>query len=82
MADYVYTRDLVNGSYDINNVARVDGEGNQIYLYKEIQAEGTLPNEFDIHCQTVVCTISFEETLTGEQQTTLDSIVAAHKNNT
>lgn len=80
--DYEFTRNLVGGSYDINNVVRVDGEGNQIYLYKEILNEGSLPNAFNINCEEASCIITFLEELTSEQETTLNNIVSAHKNNT
>ena len=37
MATYNYTREIVNELYNINNIERVDGEGNPIFLAKEIE---------------------------------------------
>lgn len=81
MFDYNYTRDLVNGKFNIENELRVDGEGNHIYLFHEIKA--IIPdNKFTIECNNTNVTISFEQELTSEQQTLLDTVVANHKNNT
>lgn len=79
MADYIYTRNLVDGSYDINNIADVDGGGNQVFLFKAIQVEGTLPTEFTINCNESNCTITFSITLSGPQQTALNSTVATQQ---
>ena len=81
MADYNYTRSLVSGSYDQNNVLRVDGGSNQICMYKEIIAEGLLPNGFFMKSEGSSLTITFTNALTGSEKTLLDNLVSTHKSN-
>lgn len=81
MADYTFTRTRLNGHWDIRNPARVDQEGNQIYLAKEI--ETALPGKsFRVVCEGTNCTVKFDATLTDAEETTLTNTVNAHKNNT
>lgn len=80
MYDYNFTRDLVNGMYNINNIERVDGEGNQIYLFHEIQS-AISNNKFNIICVGENVTISFESELSSGEQSTLNTVVSNHKNN-
>lgn len=84
MYTYNYTRELINGSYNINNNKRLDGEQNQIWLYQEIN--NALPsNPFIIKCNCdndpTKVQIAFENELISEEQTILDSVVSNHKNN-
>jgi hypothetical protein len=80
VATYNYSREIVDNLYDIDNVARVDGEGNQIYLAQEIEA--ALPGKnFNVVCNGADAAIIFTEDLTAEEQTTLGTIVSNHKNN-
>ena len=81
MSTYEYSRELVNGAYNINNLERIDGESNQIRLFKEVLDEGSLPDAFEIICNETLCTFIFSSDLTGQQETTLNNIVSDHKNN-
>jgi len=81
MAEYKYTRHLVDGVYDINNPLRVDAEGEQIKLYQEINNHPQFSQKFDINCSGAECTITFESELSGEDEILLGEIVAAHQNN-
>lgn len=81
---YEYERSLLPiGAYDINNPERVDGEGNQILLAKEIEAV-FVGRDFAVDCAYTVCKVIFhdEPELTPEEKTVLDQLVASHKNNT
>jgi hypothetical protein len=81
MAEYLYTRELVNGAYDIDNPLRVDGEGFQIHLATEIVA--ALPGKvFKEYCNGTECKLVFVDTLTSGEETTLTNTVTTHKNNT
>lgn len=81
MAEYIYTRELINGCYNINNVQRVDGEGNQIHFAKEV--EDVLPGKsFKLICNDAEAKFIFTEDLSSGEQTTLANTVTAHKNNT
>jgi len=78
---YNYTRNLVNGKWDIDNKDRVDGGGNQIYLANEV--ETALPGKkFQLHCHHGNAKFDFESELTVPEKTTLDGVVADHQNNT
>ena len=81
MTIYNYTRDLVNGAYDINNIARVDAEGKQISLSSEISAVPAFAHKFNIICNGTGCDIDFNFTLSAPEKTQLDTIVSNHKNN-
>jgi hypothetical protein len=78
--EYNYSRELVNGAYNIDNPLRVDLEGNQIYLAKEIQAQ--IPSIIGLKCHNSNCEIDFSEELTTEEKALLDTLVSNHKNNT
>ena len=81
MNEYNYTREIVDSEYNINNPARLDGEGNQIFLGDEIVA--ALPGKsFKILGDAGVCKIQFDTALTDGEKTTLDTVVSNHKNNT
>ena len=80
MPTYKYTRGLVNGQYNINNVLRVDVGTEQIFLAKEI--ETALPGKiFRVKCSSEEANIIFDETLTAPEIATLDTIIGNHKNN-
>jgi len=85
MADYEYTREQLAsgdhaGMWDINNPDRVDGEGNQILLAEEVQT--ALPGkQFKLNCNDGTATFTFVDSLTTEEESTLDTTVANHKNN-
>ena len=79
MADYIYSREIVNGSYNIDNINHKDGGAEPVPLRNEIKAEPTLPDEFRINCNGSTCAITFVDPLTGEQETTLTGIVAYQK---
>jgi len=82
MFEYSYTRDLVDGRYNINNEARVDGEGEQITLWSEIKAASFASKLCGIKCSGDTAKVCTSEELTGAEQTELDTIVSDHKNNT
>ena len=81
MFTYDYVRANTDGHYDINNPARIDGSGNQIWLADEIIA--ALPSKpCRVICNGTLCSIEFETELTAGEKTTLDTVVANHKANT
>ena len=81
MSEYEYSRGWDGERYLIDNAERVDGEGNQIYLAQEVKA--TLPGKsFKSFGNDDLFTFIFDETLTVEEETTLDNTVTSHKNNT
>ena len=80
MYEYNFTRELVNGRYNIDNKERIDGEGNQIYLFKEIKTSFPT-NLFKILCNGSSVKISFVNELTEPEQNILSTIVNDHKNN-
>lgn len=82
MADYIYTRETVNGRYNMDNIFRVDGVGDMINLAQDIISEGTLPTDVNTSMSGGSCTISFSETLTAPQITTLDALVVTYKSYT
>ena len=82
MSVHNYTRDLVNGVYDINNPERIDSEGNHIDLYMEIAENEGFCHKFDIKCSQNECQVIFNFDLTDEQISELNTIVQNHKNNT
>ena len=78
---YTYSREIVNDAWNIDNPARVDQEGSQIYLSQEIGE--ALPNMlFKLFCAGSVVDIIFDNELTEGQKSTLDTVVSNHKNNT
>lgn len=81
MADYTYSRELIQGvGYNINHPQRVDEADNQIYLAKEIEEQ--LPGKvFIVSCFSHECIVSFEEELTSEEESILAAVVQAHKDN-
>ena len=80
---HVYTRTMLsNNQYNINNSERVDGEGNQIYLSKEIEA--SFPNKkFLVRCNHTSLKILVKEAddFTAGEKTTLDQLIQDHKDN-
>ena len=80
MFEYTYIRSHANGKYDIPNKDRVDGDGNQIRLAREIAT--ALPGKsLKVICNGTSCIVSFMVELTAGEETTLDSVVADHKAN-
>lgn len=82
MAQYNYTREIVDNYYNINNPYCLDGGGKRVFLYIEIKDEATLPNSFHIDCNGSAVGITFPSSLDSSQQTTLTAIVNAHKAHT
>jgi hypothetical protein len=80
MSLHNYTRDLASGAYNINNPLKVDGEGNQIDLYEDINQDADFLHKFDIKCNGTECNITFTFDLDSSQITKLDTIVSNHKN--
>ncbi len=82
MAEYIFVRGTIpDGRYDIDNPLRVDAEGNQIHLAKEIEAAIT-GKSFKVVCSYDECKVITETDWTSEEQTTLGQVVQAHKDNT
>ena len=79
MKIYNFTREIVDGDYNINNPLRKDGE-NQRWLAKEIQ--NALPDKpFRLFCNEGTGYIEFTTDLTTEEMQTIDTVVYNHKNN-
>lgn len=75
-----YERHQIPGGWDINNPNRKDGEGNQIYLAKEI--ETVLPGKhFKVICDDGHCNVNFQEDLTSEEESMVDTVVQNHQQN-
>ncbi len=81
MKEYIYSREKTDGKYDIENQERVDGEGEQIHLAKEIEAAFSC-GCFRVICNGAECKVMFKIDPTEDQKSLLDGIVLAHKNNT
>ena len=82
MVEYEYSRELLpDGRFDIDNPNRVDAEGHQIFLAKEVYT-ALSQKPFGLICDATTATFSFEVDLTTEEKTTLDTTVSNHKNNT
>lgn len=82
MPEYPYTREQNGGGdWDIDNPARVDGEGKQIHLATEVAV--AIPGKtFKLFCDESVAKFVFAEALTSGEESTLSATVAAHKANT
>lgn len=81
MSIHNFTRDLVNGVYNINNPERVDEEGEQIYLYMDLDTIPEFTHKFNIKCYLGDCDITFNFDLDASQISTLNTLVSNHKNN-
>ncbi|KKN68364.1 hypothetical protein LCGC14_0452400 [marine sediment metagenome] len=80
MAIYSFTRELELGAYNINNRARVDGNGDVIHLWGEI--ETALPGKTSkMTCNGINVDITSVSDLSAGDQTTLATVVSDHKNN-
>lgn len=79
MFDYHYTREIVNGFFNIDNILMVDSNGKQIHLAQVIQ-EAFPTKKFIVRCLGHACTITFEEELTSQEKTQLDIVVEDYKN--
>lgn len=79
--EYEYTRHIrPDGRYDIDNPDRVDGEGNQILLAKEIHE--TFPDLLiKTQCVELVFKVITEIELDSTQQATLTQVVLDHQAN-
>ncbi|KKM02489.1 hypothetical protein LCGC14_1783920 [marine sediment metagenome] len=75
--EYNYTREIVDGAYNIDNINRTDAN-RQIYLYDEIAA--AFPGwVFSTNSVSVSLIISSQAAV--PDQTQLDTIISDHKNN-
>jgi hypothetical protein len=81
MKEYSYERSTISdGRRDIDNPLRVDGEGNQIHLSKEI--ESALPGKnFKLKCHGDNAVLIFDNDLSSEEENLLSQVVISHKNN-
>lgn len=78
---YEYTRSLVNGIYDVHNIVRVDGSSNQIQLRNEILVALPAEGKPKMKMNGSSLSIAFSGTLSAGDETTLESVVTDHKNN-
>jgi hypothetical protein len=78
MSIHVYTRELVTGRWNINNVHYVDAQNYPIPL--ATQVKGVLPGKvFTLRCNGAVATFDFADELTAPEIALLDTAVAEHK---
>ena len=75
MADYVYTRELVAGKYNIH----FKGEDSKLHTEIETALPGKSVSKVKSNGTQV--TVTLTPTLTAPEQTTLDTVVQDHKNN-
>lgn len=82
MVEYAYERSaLEGGRFDIQNPDRVDGEGEQIYISKEVEA--ALPGkEFKLRCHHQETIFYFESELSSVEEALLAETVVKHQSNT
>ncbi len=79
MPEYLYTREIVSGAYNIENPLRLSGE-DQIHVAKEVS--DALPGKtFKMICEGTEVKFNFDQTLDAGEQTILSNIVTAHKDN-
>jgi len=88
MHEYFYTREHLTdgqyaGSWNIENPERVDIEGNQIHITKEIKDGLSLDCRMFCNIDNDISKVKFIFTseLTPEQKSQLDTIVYNHKHN-
>lgn len=75
---YSFTREIVNGSYNVDNPLDVDANGQAVSLSKRIEA--ALPGKtFSVMMSGTDVTVTFSQALSGGEQTTLTSTVSTHK---
>lgn len=77
MFDYNYSREIVDGCFDINNQYDIDGESNVIPLCDTIKT--ALSKDCNIKCAGTAVVISFETELSAGEQTTLDTTISTYK---
>lgn len=79
--NYNYTRELVDGVYNIDNPRDVDADGEPVRLACRVKE--ALPNKtFNMKIDGTDVVICFEAELTTEEKNTLDTTVANHKSAT
>ena len=79
---HTYTRALVDGAFDLNHPERLDMEGDQILLAKEIEA--ALPGiSFVVRMTGTECRVIVDAVsdLSVGDKNTLDTVVSTHKAN-
>ncbi len=79
MFKYKYSREIVGGLYDINNVNHKDGTSESVPLCKEIKTEVTLPDKFKCICDGTDCIVLFYSALNSTQENTLSALVTNQK---
>ena len=67
------------GSYDIEHPNRVNPDGSQIYLSKEL--ESIIPCKYTISCNDLMCTIYSENELNQEILDNIPQVISNHRNN-
>ena len=80
MVTYSYTRSVDSHGPDVDNPSRVDGNGNQIFLYTEILSQ-IAKNLTRIIGNGEDLDVIFTAELSTEEKTLLDTIITDHKNN-
>lgn len=76
---YTYSRALVDGGYNVNNINNTDGEGDVIPLCCDIY-DSSLGKRCNIKCYEETVEITFEDPLDPTEQSNLDGVVSTYKN--
>jgi hypothetical protein len=80
MNTYNYNRELVNGTWNINNQALQDPDGFTISLAKIIQGQFPSKGKICLIADGDNCNILIETALDSAEKAQLDQIVADYKN--
>ena len=76
--EYDYTREVVDGAYNIDNPKTADGEGLMLHCAKYI--ETALPGkQFVLRCIGPDVKVVFEEELSAPDQATLATAISDYK---
>jgi hypothetical protein len=78
MPTYSYTNNIVSGAYELNKLTRVDISGNQIFLEDDIRTNFS-GSGFLTDYNTTHVHITFDNTLTAEEQNLLSGVVQSNK---
>lgn len=80
MSKYNYSREKVNGHWDINNPLDVDGNGKSVTLFSRIEENKLITLKCEsVNCKGEDAIISFASELKTDEKAALDATVAAHK---
>lgn len=77
---YAYTREIVDGAYNIDNIALIGPDGFIIRLAKVCQEQFPTKGKVFLEAMETDVVISFEIPLDAAEKTALDTLVANYKN--